>query len=222
VKRKFAFAAGLAALGIMGYLGTQLIAQSYTGKDGAKPAPASPKTRIAVFNLSHVVENYDRFKVFLEETKEDIKSYDEQLKPMLKTFDDKAALMRTEKDEAKREQLSSDLKKMEYDIKTLKDKGQKDVVRKEAIQFKLIYRDVEVAVEKYAKAYGIELVMHYNDFVGDKKDTPENARNKLGYAPLFPVYSAPGIDVTRDILSNLNAAYQTSVKKKTGGAGAGH
>jgi Skp family chaperone for outer membrane proteins len=220
VKKKVGFFAGFLAIGLVVYLAAQLTAQE-KGGSGTKPAPASPRTRIAIFNLSHVIENYGRFKDFLEETKKDIASYDEQLKPLVEKYEKYSKELAATKqvDDSKKDAIKEEMKKVERDIKDLREKGQEAVVKKEAYQFKMIYKDVEDTVAKYAKAYGIELVMHYNDFTGEKKETPQNARNKFGYAPLFPVYSAPGIDVTNDILTSLNNAYN---KKKAANSGAGH
>jgi Skp family chaperone for outer membrane proteins len=96
------------------------------------------------------------------------------------------------------------VKKLEREIKDFEDQGKEQIKKKSDQQIKILYKEIEDAAVRLAKFRGIDLMMHYNDFVGELKDQPANIRNKFISAPLFPVYSSPGVDVTEDILKLLN------------------
>ena len=214
MKRKVGVFAVLAALGLIGYMGSQLVAQNTQG-DSTKVAPTRPKTAIAVFNLSNVMENCDHAKTFIAESKADAKSLQAQIEPMLKKFEElKKKIVETPQDQ--REKYADQYKKMERDIKDFEDQGKEQIKKKSDQQIKILYKEIEDAAIRLAKYRNIDLVMHYNDFVNDLKDQPANIRNKFINAPLFPVYSAPGVDVTEDILKMLNRKSTAANKPPAG------
>lgn len=214
MKRKVGVFAGLAALGLLGYMGNQLIAQA-TGAKSSSTTPTRPKTAIAIFNLSNVMENCDHAKAFIAESKADAKSLQAQIEPMIKKFEDlKKKIVETPQDQ--REKYANEYKRLERDIKDFEDQGKEQIKKKSDQQIKILYKEIEDATVRLAKYRNIDLVMHYNDFVNELKDQPANIRNKFINAPLFPVYSAPGVDITDDILAMLNR------NSSAGKAPAGH
>ena len=214
MNRKVGVFAGLTALGLLGYLGSQLIAQGTGGNTTATP-PSRPKMAIAIFNLSQVMENCEHAKTFIAESKEDAKSLQRQLEPLLKKFEElKKKIAETPAD--KRDAYADQYKKLEREIKDFEDQGREQIKKKSDQQIKILYKEIEDAAVRLAKYRNIELVMHYNDFVDDLKDQPSNIRNKFINAPLIPVYSAPGIDITKDILAMLNRKAQAANKAPAG------
>lgn len=211
MKRNAGILASLAALGLLGYLGNHYYAQAQN-TSGSGAAPSRPKTAIATFNLSYVMENCDHAKHFIEESKGDAKSLEAQLKPMLERFE-KLKKSIAESPENQREQYRDQYKKLEREIKDFEDQGREQIKKKSDAQIKILYKEIEDAVVRLAKYRNIELVMHYNDFVGELKDQPGNIRNKFINAPLFPMYSAPGIDITKDLITMLNR--KTEANKST-------
>ncbi len=65
MKRTVLVAAALMGLGAVIYVG-KLWAQTGTGQPAAASAP---QTKIALINLTYVIKNYDKFKLFQEEMK---------------------------------------------------------------------------------------------------------------------------------------------------------
>src|SRR5262245_38003978 len=71
-----------------------------------------------------------------------------------------------------------------------------------------LYREIENAVTSYARAYGIELVLHYNDSVVDADlYSPMNIQRKMQAGGSTPMYVAPGMDITNHVAEMLNQAY---------------
>ena len=70
MKRTVIVAAGVLALGVAICVG-RLWAQ----QTGARPAAAEPKTKVAVFNLTYVVKNYEKFKAFQEDLKASVSPF---------------------------------------------------------------------------------------------------------------------------------------------------
>jgi Skp family chaperone for outer membrane proteins len=85
------------------------------------------------------------------------------------------------------------------------DEGKQVLADMEAKQFSEIYKDVMGAAERHAKANGIEMVMHFNDGTTEAEvNNPNNIGRKMGQGALFPLYLAPGLDISKDVLTALN------------------
>ena len=69
-----------------------------------------------------------------------------------------------------------------------------------------LYKEVRAAAQKYAQEHHIELMLHYNDMASDdpELDNPMNIARKIQIGGCVPLYSAPGIDVSKEILAALN------------------
>jgi len=214
VNRKVGIIASLAALGLMAYMGGRLIADP-NGSSSPSAPPSRPKTAIAVFNLSNVMENCEHAKAFIEDSKAEAKSLQNQIEPMLKDFEalkKKLAAL----PEQKRDAYKDEYEKQERAIQDFEKKGRESIKKKSDQQIKILYKEIEDAVVRLAKYRQIDLVMHYNDFVDEMKDQPANIRQKFMNAPLFPMYSAPGIDITKDILTMLNQRSAAATKSPAG------
>ena len=78
-----------------------------------------------------------------------------------------------------------------------------------------IYNEVAAACSRYAQANDIDLIMHYNDgTTAVEMNSQQNIQRKIVSGPCTPVYWKQGVDISADIVGNLNASYPGS----TGGA----
>jgi Skp family chaperone for outer membrane proteins len=161
------------------------------------------------------MENCEHAKAFIEDSKAEAKSLQSQIEPMLKDFEalkKKLAAL----PEQKRDAYKDEYEKQERAIQDFEKKGRESIKKKSDQQIKILYKEIEDAVIRLAKYRQIDLVMHYNDFVDEMKDQPANIRNKFINATLFPMYSAPGIDITKDILTMLNQRSAAATKPPAG------
>src|SRR5205823_5099503 len=69
VKRTVYVTAGMLALSLAIVVAAQLRAQT-TPANSNQPKAATPTTKVAIMNLTYVVNNYDKFKTFKEEIKQ--------------------------------------------------------------------------------------------------------------------------------------------------------
>jgi Skp family chaperone for outer membrane proteins len=69
-----------------------------------------------------------------------------------------------------------------------------------------IYKDIQSAVQRYAKANDIDLVLHYTDPVeGGDPLSAANVTRKMQAAGCVPFWAADGLDITAQIIDMLNA-----------------
>lgn len=177
-----------------------------------KPAP---RTRIGLLNLTCVIKNYNKYKQFQEEIKEFVVPFrdrDAELRARLnklKAQVEKPSLVpaKGEDNDAKstREELEEKAREIQRKIEDNSQKAKKKLGKRSDDEMKILYKDVEEAVERYATAHGLELVLHYNDATTKEDfESPQNLARKLNTGALMPIYMVSGIDISTEILDDLN------------------
>jgi hypothetical protein len=72
-----------------------------------------------------------------------------------------------------------------------------------------VYREIEAAVQKYAGANGIHIVLHYVE-PANQTYTPMNIDRKLtgcgNAGACCPLYIGPGVDITTPVVNVLNSS----------------
>jgi Skp family chaperone for outer membrane proteins len=203
VKRTFIVAVGLLALGVIICAG-RLTAQS----GGTAPAAATPTTRIALLNMTYVMKWYGKFT-----------TYQNELKQLLQPAQDKDKGLRAQADQLMKEvakpgTTQADQEKMQKDLKEIKRAIEDNDLAARALltkrsdeQMKVLYLDVVEAASRYARAHNFELVLHYNDAI-TREDFlgPANIGRKLQNGALMPLYAVQGLDISKEVVENLNYA----------------
>lgn len=207
-------AIGLTALATVGfscYLGSSLHAQNQPPRvsqvqQTVATAPAAPlRTRIAVINLQQVIKQYQKWTNFENSYKSLYSQYNAE-------FDRKKALGMDLKnqldkatDEATKEKITQQIKELERQVQDLGEDAKKKLGKMRDDQAQQIYLEVEQAVQAYARANDIEMVMHFNDAVTQADYYhPLNIQRKLQTGACMPMYLAPGMDITNTIAAMLN------------------
>jgi Skp family chaperone for outer membrane proteins len=200
--------AGIAVLGVLGYVSSRLWAQ----------APGGPaRVSVALINLPQTLNLYDKFKSYQTEFKakmdkafaEDDKLKTDILKYQQYQQDQKLPAKDRENAEAwvtalkrKREDLSIQIKK--------------DFGNKSAEQFVAMYKEVEDQVRLYAKTNGFQVVFHYSDHSEKnegEKYSPDALQRKLANGACMPLYVQDGVDITNTIAAILNQAYRSRAQQ---------
>ncbi len=59
-------------------------------------------------------------------------------------------------------------------------------------------------------AHGFDLVVHYNDVPADSAEffSPVNVSRKIQAGAFIPLYIAPGMDITQEVVTALNETYR--------------
>jgi Skp family chaperone for outer membrane proteins len=221
VKRTVSILVGVATLGVGVYLGSCLWAQQ-PASSSARPAAAPLQTRIALVNLGEVIKNYQKFKMYQEQLKNDSL-------PLQKELEQKRALAVAKDAEAKkpetpadkREQLLKEIKVMEREMQDKVDEANNTFGKRRMDQLVTIYKDVQAAVGAYARSYAIELVLQYSEGNETEKFSPTNLQQKLGNQACMPIYNDPRMDITQSVITMLNQHMATTTPT-SGTVPAGH
>jgi Skp family chaperone for outer membrane proteins len=211
VKRTIITLTALGTLGVTAYVGSQLRAQNQpqaTGRvqQAAATAPAAPlRTRIAVINLQQAIKQYRKWSDFEQTYKNLYNQYNAEFERKkasgvaLKNQLDKAA------DDATKDNIQKQLKELDRQVQDLGETAKKQLGKMRDDQAVQIYREVEEAVQYYARANDIEMVLHFNDAVAAADlYQPLNIERKLQTGACMPMYVAQGMNITDIISSMLN------------------
>jgi Skp family chaperone for outer membrane proteins len=205
VKRTVVILVGVATLGVVVYLGSKVWAQQ--GSPGAaRPAAVPIQTKVRVANIGQIIKNYSKFKFYQEAMKK-------EMEPIQKQVDAKKAqvtayqneMQKAETTTARKEQLTKEIKQIERQMGDAVEEANQSFAKKRIDQLVTIYKDVEWAVNAYARAQAIELVLQYSDGVDPaEKYSPASLQQKLGNQACIPIYMQPGMDISNDIVDMLN------------------
>ena len=208
MKRTVVFTAGIWALGLAGYLGSHARAQQ-PGNAPAAPAAAEPRTRIALINLAYVIKNYKKTETFQAEIKAEFKSYEgrvqakqTQLEQLAKHATDPGTTAQ------QKEADGAEITKLKREIEDLNNEAKKVLSKKNDEQMVILYREIQDAAQRYAVAHNYDLVLHYIDAVTQADYySPGAIARKLQSSACMPMYQAPGLDISMQVVMALNASY---------------
>jgi Skp family chaperone for outer membrane proteins len=192
------------AVGVAAFFGGRLPAQ----QPQQQPTAAPLRTRIGLLNLSHVIKSYAKYQAFEREWQEALKGYD-------KTIENKRNLMtgwqkqlEKEVDPAKRDQYEGYVRQLQREMQDVGEDAKKQLGKKRDEQAVIIYKEIEQAVQVYARAQDLELVLHFNDaIVPQDLHSPMNVQRKLQIGACMPMYSHPQMDITQAVITMLNDQY---------------
>jgi Skp family chaperone for outer membrane proteins len=210
VKKTVLSLTALATLGISAYLATQLRAQGQASggqvQQTVATAQAKPPTmRIAIINLQQVIKQYRKWNDFEESYKKAYAYYNADFERKKAQGLDYKNQLEKATDDAAKEKLQVALKDLDRQVQDLGETAKKHLAKMRDDQAVQIYREVERAVEAYARAYDIEMVMHYNDAVVPADlYHPANIQRKLQTGACMPMYFHPGLNITDMVAQMLN------------------
>ncbi len=217
MKKTVLAAGGLIALGVMCYVSRSWGQQtSPAGQNRPTQTAAEPKTRIALLNLTYVIKNYLKYQNFQKEIKSQIEPFqkrDSELRKQLEELRKKAETAKPSEREALEREAKEIQRKLEDNAAEIKGA----LGKKSDDEMKILFTDVFDAARRYAAAHEFELVLHYNDAVTPEDFmSPQNIARKLNTGALMPLYAAPGMDISREIVEMLN--YNLRPNTPQGGA----
>ena len=215
MKRTVGIVAGLAALGVVAYVGTHLRAQ----QPGAPTQAAAPaQTRVAVINLLQVIKNYNKAKFYeseLDETLKPFRAKGEELKKALLQWQNWMADPKNTAKPEEREGGEKNTTNCKRQLEDLDKEARKAFGKKREQQVVQLYREVDDAVKRYAASNGFHLVLSYGEPVNasDLYSAANIARKLEGIqmgGACTPMYLADGMDISAAVTDALNRAYPGS------------
>ncbi len=219
MKRTVALVAGLAALGVMGWLGSRLSAQQ-----GAAPArPAAPQTRIALLNLNYVIKGYKKYQNFQNEFKAKVMEHENMIKAKATQAETLAKdLQNPSLDATKREAMEKQIRDLKRDVEDMNASARQSLAKLNDEQMVILFKEVRDAAQRHAMANNFELVLHYNDATTQAEyDSAPNIARKMHSTGCMPMYWAQGMDISADVMHALNTHYSKTAPATTPAAGGG-
>jgi Skp family chaperone for outer membrane proteins len=217
--KKTVLAAGLVlALGVLCYV-------SQLGAQQNQPSQAAPpRTRVALLNLTYVIKNYAKYNTFQNEMKKVIEPFQTTDNQYLKEAEELKKQVTATTPADKRAEVEKRLKDLQRKVEDNQLEAKMVLGKKTDDEMKTVYMDVVAAAQGYATSHEFDLVLHYNDAV-TKEDyfSPNNIARKLQSGALMPLYAAPGMDISQEVVSllNYNLHPATTGAAPAGGAPAG-
>jgi Skp family chaperone for outer membrane proteins len=204
VKRTFAIVAGTMVLSLAVLICSRLSAQG--------PAAATPPTtKIALINMTEVVNKYEKWKAFKDQIKGVATAYDTKFQQLKKQMEADAAIAQSPTAKpAEREQAEKEIKRLRNEISDLNDEAKKVVGEKQAEQLKEIYIEVQGLAERTAKVRNYDMVLQYNDPFTADPNGMLSLQRKMTSDAFLPLYVAPTMDITSEVVTSLNTWYQQS------------
>ncbi len=202
--KKTVFAVGgFLALGVLCWSG-----RSWADPQTAQPtqAPqATPRTRIALINLTYVIKNYHKYKNFQEEIKTVFQPFEGTHQQLRKEAEELQKQVTPTTSPEKKAEIEHKLKDLQRKAEDSQQEAKLVLGRKSDDQMKIIYQDVTDAAARYAASHEFDLVLHYNDATNEADyHSPMNIGRKIQTGALMPVYAAPGMDISVDVVNMLN------------------
>jgi len=206
VKRTVLVLTGLLALAAAAYVGGRLWAQP----GGAPAAPPEPRTRVALVNLLFVLEKYERGQSLQNELKEIAKPF--QAKETAKMAEREKLVKEAQDPKCtaeRREAIEKQVKLLDRERQDNKGDYDSALAKKGDEALKMLFMEVQDAASRYAQAHNFDLVLHFNDATTrERYYSPAMIQRKLTPAVCMPLYAAPGMDISQQVVDALNAAYR--------------
>ena len=168
------------------------------------------ETRIATINLAYVVKHYDKAVQWEKEFKQELARYEGATKKLRSQLEADDRELKDPATQAERkEALESEIRTLKRKLEDHEVTERKRLTQLQQEQIVILYRDVEQQIASLAKSKEIDLVMQYNDEPNPaEKNLAANITRKLTCAGMLPIYMAQSIDVSTEVLAQLNASYQ--------------
>jgi Skp family chaperone for outer membrane proteins len=174
-----------------------------------KAAPvAKAQINAAVLNLAYVIRYYKKWDDFREVYKKKQEGFEAELKDFKQDIDKLTNEIATAGDDESREQLEKQKKDAQRSMDERTHDAKKELDELESKNLVEMYKEVAAAAERHAKAHGIEMELHCQDGTTlDEVNNPTNIGRKINQEALYPMYLAPGVDISKEVVAALNEDY---------------
>jgi Skp family chaperone for outer membrane proteins len=178
------------------------------------------RPRIAIVNLPLVIKNYKKCASFEREI-EDYTARIQQEKDEMQELMAKVAKMEDRwaiHEVLKPDELNKLVRWSRRDYREEFEARARDgIARMRDDHSIILYRDLRQAVEQYAKARDIELVLTYNNAREQTEVSPHSIQSsspdRMDVAPCKPIFAALGVDISVEIAATMNAAWRNGLPR---------
>src|SRR5262249_26454288 len=159
-----------------------------------------------------VIKGYTKYKNFQDSMKNEVEVYqkkDKELRDKLQAWVSykNPAPPAQQPPADKQAEADRNIQALKHQLEDLQADAKNTLGKKSDDAMVQMYREVRDMTQRYAAANGIEMVMHYTDndpSDPQNYDSAANVARKMQAGACIPFYIAPGMDITKDVLQNLN------------------
>ncbi len=171
-----------------------------------KMPPAAPDTRIRLINLTYVISNCHKYKAYKEEMKAEAQPYYDRIRELQGQVEAlKKEAAGTNVPAPRRAEIDKTMIQLQADIQTANLDAKTLLGGKASDQMVSLYKEVQSACTRYAKAHDLDMVLQYNEPLDQKEYfSPANVERKMGAGALLPLYFSKGMEINEEILEILN------------------
>jgi RNA polymerase sigma-70 factor (ECF subfamily) len=172
----------------------------------ALPGGAPLHTRIGLLNMQRVLKGAKHFQALQAELRARTKQAEAKLAVRKQELQKYQAAFNDATPAGRREEVTREIRRLKREIEDEQDEARAIVTRMTDDAVSRMYREVEDAANRLARARGLELVLFYTDAVTPADFyKPGNLQRKLSQpGALMPLYVAPGMDITESVIAALN------------------
>jgi Skp family chaperone for outer membrane proteins len=204
VKRTVITLSSILAVGVAAYVVSHLRADPNYIQPVNAAGPAAPN-KVAVVNLMGVLKQYRKWtdieetlKAYLKRINEDYEKQKNRMAELKKNFESTA-------DTAARDQIQTQVKQLEREVQDYGEKAKKEVTKYREENAVQVYKEIQDAVQRYARANDIGLVLHYEDgMTPSEVYHPMNVMQKCQTQACIPLYVDTHLDITGPVADMLN------------------
>ncbi|MBM4000134.1 MAG: OmpH family outer membrane protein [Planctomycetes bacterium] len=171
---------------------------------GPSSAFAQGGVNVALIDISYVFKNHTTFTQRSEAIKKEVKDYESQMNDQRKALTDKRAGLQNYKvGSPEYEKLEADIANEIAQLEVAANQKRRDILEREAKVYFETYQEVQEAIAAFCGKHGIGLVLRYDSEPIDPADRASVLRG-VNRAVIYQ----DRIDITREILSSVNAPRQ--------------
>lgn len=180
----------------------------------ARAAQNPAGVRIALVDLAHVFQHYERLAELRQEVREAAEAAQTRAREMADKFRTLSEeLQNNEFEEGSPELLEHERRMIQLSsrFETYKALANRDLKKKDAESLKVAYIDVQQVLDQFAEQNGYTLVLQIN-----RKATESDETQRIAQRLSLPVFHNHGADdITDAVLAYLNDRYRASAPSKT-------
>ncbi|MCI0377749.1 MAG: OmpH family outer membrane protein [Gemmataceae bacterium] len=181
------------------------------GRALAQAAPT--QVRVAIVNVGQVLHKYEKARFYKHELDETLMPYRLEGEKLKKEILDWTAAMKDPKFNPKeKDRYEQGIVDNKRKLEDLDRHATKLIVTKQEAQVITLFRDLQEAIQAYAQANGIHLVLTYAEQLEGDLFTLSNVARKMKGMDLgstTPLFHVPGVDISGAVADAMNARYRT-------------
>ncbi len=173
---------------------------SCPGAFGQAQQPASASPTVVVIDINHIYQSHVRFKEEMKRMEGEVQRTEATLKQKFEEVQRMGEQLKEfSPDSPDYRRMEAEITKRQAEFNAEAAIQKKDILKKEAAIYYDVYQEIQREVEKFAKTYGIKLVIRFSR----EKVEPNDRKSVLSEINKAVVYHA-GLDITDHVLNELN------------------